>query len=441
MTALDINGGSFESIAGLPDVLGLATPLQFLFDNGDSIWYADGIAAKDLPSPNLKKAASLRVTVDIVFPAASLTLDSGSPQSAIVNQPFADALRVRVVDAYGNGVPNVSVGFSAPTEGASALLSTASETTDANGYATITAVANTVAGTYDVVASVAGVAKTATFVLTNAADAASQLAATGGDAQSATVLEAFANPLVVHASDAFGNAVAGATIAFLTPAGGAGAVLSATSATTDADGNASVTATANAIAGGFFVAATLDAQQVTFALTNLAGPATTLAAASGTPQSATVGEAFANPLVVHVTDAEGNAVAGASVSFAAPSSGASATLSSSNATTDANGDASVSATANTIAGGYAVTATLGGQQATFSLTNLAGPPAVATVTGGTPQSAIVGHAFANPLVVHVTDAEGNAIPGVTVTFGTPSTEPARRSRRRMRRRMRMEMHR
>ena len=56
MTALDVNDGSFESIAGLPDVLGANTELQFLLDNGDSIWYADGIAAKDLPDPRLKKA-------------------------------------------------------------------------------------------------------------------------------------------------------------------------------------------------------------------------------------------------------------------------------------------------------------------------------------------------------------------------------------------------
>lgn len=160
---------------------------------------------------------------------------------------------------------------------------------------------------------------------------------------------------------------------------------------------------------------------MTFSLTNLAGPATTLTAASGTPQSATVGQAFANPLVVHVTDAEGNAVADASVSFAAPPSGASATLSSSSAVTDANGDANVTATATTVAGSYAVIAVLGDQQATFALTNLAGPAAIATVTGGTPQSAIVGHAFANPLVVHVTDAEGNAIAGTMVTFGTPSS--------------------
>jgi hypothetical protein len=375
MNALDVNDGSFESIAGLPDVLGPATSLQFLFDNGDSIWYQDGIAAKDLPSPNFRKATSLRVTVDVAFPAASLAVDAGTPQSATVDQAFAAPLRVRVVDAYDNGVPDVVVHFAAPSGGASANLSDTQPSTDADGYAAVIATANTVAGSYEVVASVEGVTGTVAFALTNAADVAAQLVIASGDAQSAAVLTAFASPLVVRATDAFGNAVEGATIGFLAPAGGAGAALSATSAMTDADGNASVTAIANAIAGGFFVAATLDAQQATFSLTNLAGPAAIVIAASGSPQSAVVGQPFANPLVVHVTDSEGNAVTGATVTFAAPSSGASATLSAASGTTDANGDVSVTATANATAGAYQVIASANGVAATaaFDLTNTIDP--------------------------------------------------------------------
>ena len=53
-------------------------------------------------------------------------------------------------------------------------------------------------------------------------------------------------------------------------------------------------------------------------------------------------------------------VAGATVTFTAPAGGASATLSSATALTNALGVASVIATANNIAGSYLVTASSGG---------------------------------------------------------------------------------
>ena len=91
-------------------------------------------------------------------------------------------------------------------------------------------------------------------------------------------------------------------------------------------------------------------------------------------QSAIVTQAFAAPLVVHVTDAFGNAAAGASVAFSAPSSAASAALSATTAMVDASGNASVTATANAIEGSYKVTAGIdGGATAPFALTNTPDP--------------------------------------------------------------------
>jgi hypothetical protein len=51
---------------------------------------------------------------------------------------------------------------------------------------------------------------------------------------------------------------------------------------------------------------------------------------SGSGQSATTSSAFANPLVAKVTDAASVAISGASVTFAAPATGASATITSTN---------------------------------------------------------------------------------------------------------------
>jgi hypothetical protein len=97
------------------------------------------------------------------------------------------------------------------------------------------------------------------------------LALIGGDGQSTTVGMPFALPLTVQVRDDFGNPVPGIGVMFEAPASGPGAVLSATSVQTDAGGNASVEASANAEAGNYTVIASggLGAP-VAFALTNLA---------------------------------------------------------------------------------------------------------------------------------------------------------------------------
>jgi len=78
---------------------------------------------------------------------------------------------------------------------------------------------------------------------------------------------------------------------------------------------------------------------------------------------------------VSVFDANGVAAASVRIDFAAPSSGASCTLSSPFAITDANGVASVSCTPNCVAGSYSVTAQplTAAATATVTLTNRGGP--------------------------------------------------------------------
>lgn len=94
-----------------------------------------------------------------------------------------------------------------------------------------------------------------------------------------------------------------------------------------------------------------------------------LAAIGGTPQATAVNTAFALPLAVRVTDEDGVAVAGVEVAFSAPTSPASAMLSSATAVTDGNGEASISARANDNAGSYLVTASAHGIETAFALSN------------------------------------------------------------------------
>ena len=79
--------------------------------------------------------------------------------------------------------------------------------------------------------------------------------------------------------------------------------------------------------------------------------ATDLEVVSGDGQSAQVGNALANPLVVQVNDQNGDAFAGATVSFTTTGG----TLSTASATTGANGQASTSLTLPNTAGEYTVT--------------------------------------------------------------------------------------
>ncbi|THU05057.1 hypothetical protein E9531_00420 [Lampropedia puyangensis] len=93
---------------------------------------------------------------------------------------------------------------------------------------------------------------------------------TEGTDQTAVIHKAFADPLLVRLLDDDGAPVEGISVEFSTPATGAGAVLSQTLVLTNANGEASVTATANAEAGQYLVTARVQglAESVNFALEN-----------------------------------------------------------------------------------------------------------------------------------------------------------------------------
>jgi len=104
------------------------------------------------------------------------------------------------------------------------------------------------------------------------------------------------------------------------------------------------------------------------------GAPASIVAIEGTPQSAIIGTAFYEPLGVLVTDAYNNRVAGATVTFTAPSSGASGNFyfgtNIQSETTESDGEARTPAfIANSTVGSYSVTAAVGALSAPFVLTN------------------------------------------------------------------------
>jgi pseudomonalisin len=153
-----------------------------------------------------------------------------------------------------------------------------------------------------------------------------------------------------------------------------------------------------------------------------------IAATSGSGQTAAIGAPFANPLVATVKDSAGNPVSGVNVTFTAPVTGASGGFAGglNTAVTNSAGVAtSAILSANATAGTYVVAATAPGisTAASFILANAPGAPASIVATSGSGQSATIGGPFAKPLVATVKDSGGNAVPGITVMFNAPSTGP------------------
>jgi len=83
--------------------------------------------------------------------AATIMVTAGDAQSAAAGSALSSPLTVRVVDLYGNAVPNVTVTFS---DDASGSLTATTVTTDAFGVATDALTLGPNAGPDDVTASI-----------------------------------------------------------------------------------------------------------------------------------------------------------------------------------------------------------------------------------------------------------------------------------------------
>jgi hypothetical protein len=246
-------------------------------------------------------------------------------------------------------------------------------------------VAGSTSGNFIATASSAGVMRPVTYSLRNLPGRPASLQAYHDPAATAAVGGRFADRLRARILDGSGRPVAGATVTFaLGAAGGAaGATFAGGSAqaaaVTNGDGIAvSPALTANSVAGSYAATATSTAAPgtITFPLRNLPGTAATVTPGAASGETATVGTPFPVRPGVIVTDAKGNAVRGAVVTFTAPAHGPSGRFNEHGRTvrrmTDAHGVAvAPSFHANRIAGGYVVRASVpGARTAAFALVNL-----------------------------------------------------------------------
>ncbi|MCL2871525.1 MAG: carboxypeptidase regulatory-like domain-containing protein [Betaproteobacteria bacterium] len=153
--------------------------------------------------------------------------------------------------------------------------------------------------------------------------------------------------------------------------------------------------------------------------TLLAQIAAGITATGGTPQSETINETYPVMLEATVLNTVFQPVPNVTVTFTAPTLGASVTFpSGSTAVTDINGKARVNVIANSTVGAFNVTATAPGVVGTavFQLENKDALAASITATGGTPQTAEPNTTFGETLQATVLDSQNNPMPNIVVTF-------------------------
>ena len=230
--------------------------------------------------------------------------------------------------------------------------------------------------------------------------------------------------------------VEGATVQFSVFAAGDGQTATfaggASSAVvmSNASGVASApTLTANNLLGGPYTLAFravnpdgTTAVNSVMALRNVGAP--TVLVHSGNSQLTPSSTTFAKPFMVKVVNAAGAGIAGVTVTFKPPSTGASGTFAGgiTTAVTDISGIATSAAfTANSTTGTYQITASATGYtSAILQATNQnALKPLV--VVQGSGQTATVGSAFTQTIKIKTLDLNNNPVSGVLVTFAVPST--------------------
>lgn len=287
-------------------------------------------------------------------PATQVIALSGSGQSAIGGALLPQPLIARILDATGGVVPGATVTFSVTSGGGS--VQTPTVLSDANGQASTTWRLGATAGTQTVSASVTG-ATPATFTATARESSASSLIAISGSGQTGVVASTLPQPLTVRLVDAQSAPVVGATVLFT--ATGNNGTLTPTSATTNANGEASASWRLGTVAGTQTVSATSSgASPVSFSASATASTASQLTIVSGNNQAAGASQPLPLPVVVKVADAWDNAVAGITVTFSVTSGGGSITPAT--VTSDAAGRATASWTLGGTMGTQGATATVAG---------------------------------------------------------------------------------
>jgi adhesin/invasin len=257
----------------------------------------------------------------IVFTATATTptgsqmaSTAGNNQQAPVGRLVPVAPTVVVRNASGDAVPGVVVTFAIGSGGGGVVGSR--QVTDATGTATVGGwFLGPLPGANTLTASSPGITGV-TFTATGTASTPVSMVAVSQTTQSAPAGGNVADPPAVIVRDAQGIPVPGVAVTFSVTAGGGSVVGSPD--TTSATGIATLTSwkLGTAVGANTVTATSTGLPSVTFNATGTAGAPSLVVAAAGDNQTAVQGTNVAVPPAVRVTDASGNPVIGATVTFA-----------------------------------------------------------------------------------------------------------------------------
>ncbi|EGE6598157.1 invasin, partial [Escherichia coli] len=321
--------------------------------------------------------------------------------NAVADGAMANTLRVRVTDAFGNALAGQTVSVMADNGAAVASMMT----TKPDGTAEISVTSQT-AGISVVTASInsSSQSRDVTFVADiRTAQIADLVVIKDGSVADG----AMANKLRARVTDAFGNALAGQTVSVFA---GNGATTAPT-VTTQPDGTVEISVTSQT-AGTGAVTASINSSSQSRDVTFIADVRTAKIADLVVIKDGSVADgAMANMLQVKVTDANGNVLAGQTVSMMA---GNGATVAPT-VITEPDGTVEIPVTSQT-AGASAVTASINNSSLSQNVTFVADVrTAQITDLAVIKDGSVADGATANTLQVKVTDAFGNTLAGQTVS--------------------------
>jgi hypothetical protein len=233
--------------------------------------------------------------------------------------------------------------------------------------------------------------------------------------------------VAVEVLDEDGNPVPDTDVQWQVPAAGPSAVIAGPF--NDQEGFSVVGVRSTGGLGTYEITASIAGlTPVTFSITNVVGPLTTLELAGGGTQSTAVNTAFAEPLRIRAVDVDRNPLASVTITLQPAAVGPSATLSALTPQTDATGQVSVIAIANPLGGAHVIQASAlkpggGVALAQIRLSNLVLVPGNVTLVGGNTQEAPLESEFALPLEVGIRTSGGVAIANVAVEFAGPLAGP------------------
>ncbi|HCN4559338.1 TPA: Ig-like domain-containing protein [Escherichia coli] len=324
-----------------------------------------------------------------------------SQDNAVADGATANTLRARVTDAFGNALNGQTVSVLADNGATTAPTIT----TQPDGTVEISVTSQT-AGISAVTASVnnSSQSQNVTFIAdVRTAQIADLVVIKDGSVADG----AMANTLRVRVTDAFGNALAGQTVSVMADNG---ATVTPT-VITGPDGTVEISITSQT-AGTSTGTASINNSSLSRNVTFIADVRTAKIADLAVIKDGSVADgATANTLQVKVTDANGNVLAGQTVSMMA---GNGATVAPT-VTTGPDGTVEISVTSQT-AGVSAVTASINNSSLSRNVTFIADVRTaqiaeLVVIKDGSEADA----STANTLQVKVTDANGNTLAGQTVS--------------------------